>query len=444
MTIEEAGVKLRARQLSSVELTTDCLNRIKELQPKLNAWITVTEDEALKEAKIRDEELAKGQDRGSMHGIPVGYKDLFYTKGIRTTAGSKIFEDFIPDEDADIVIALQNAGAIGLGKLNLHELAYGITSTNHWYGPVRNPWDPSRIPGGSSGGSGAAVATGMALMAIGTDTGGSIRIPASFCGVCGIMPTFDLVSRKGCMPLGWTLDHVGPMAATVRDTAISLSALTGGVDYLSSEKSLKGIRVGIPENFFFDRCDAEIQASVEKMAEAAGAAGAEVVRLKVDGVEDLVEVARTTLMAEAVNSLRDHLHKKEMFSPMAQKLMADGLQVSGADYVHAQQRRIELSQRFLKAFESVDCLFVPGTNIPAPEIGATTMEINGKVEDVRLAVTRTLRPINATNLTTLSLPSGIHSTGLPMGLQMIGRPHEESLLFRVGSAIELPFRAPAI
>ncbi len=444
MTIHEAIAALRSRQISSVELTTQCLDRIRELQPKLNAWITVTADSALAEAKERDEELARGVDRGPMHGIPVGLKDLFYTRGVLTTGGSKIFENFIPDEDADIVISLREAGAISLGKLNLHELAYGITSTNHWYGAVRNPWNPDTIPGGSSGGSGVAVATGMALMAIGTDTGGSIRIPSSFCGVCGIMPTFDLVSRQGCMPLGWTLDHVGPMAATVRDTAIALSALTGGSSYIDSETSLRGVRIGVPSNFFFDRCDDEITASIHKMAEAAKDAGAEVIPVTVEGVEELVEVARTTLMAEAVNSLRDYLHQREKFSPNAQKLMDDGLKVSGADYVHAQQRRIELSQRIYKTFDQVDCLFVPGTSITAPPIGATTTEINGIVDDVRLAVTRTLRPINATSLITLSLPSGIHSNGLPMGLQIIGRAHEERLLFRIGEAIELPFSSPPV
>lgn len=443
MTIEEAGKALRTRKISSVELTQQCLARINELQPKLNAWITVTADSALAEAKKCDEELAQGHDRGPLHGIPIGLKDLFYTKGVLTTGGSKLFADFVPDEDADIVISLREAGAVSLGKLNMHELAYGITSTNYWYGAVRNPWDTDRIPGGSSGGSGVAVATGMAFMAIGTDTGGSIRIPASFCGICGIMPTFDLVSRKGCLPLGWSLDHVGPMAATVRDTALSLTALTG-VNYLSEEKSLKGIRIGIPTNFFFDRCDAEIQASIEKMAESARSAGAEIQRLEIDGIEEFVQVARTTLMAEAANSLRDHLEEREKFSPIALGLMDEARQISGADYVQAQQKRAELTQRLKKAFQQVDCLFVPGTNIAAPEIGATTVEINGITDDVRLAITRTLRPINATDLATLSMPSGFSSSGLPLGLQIIGRPHEESLLFRIGSAIELPFRAPDI
>lgn len=443
MTIVEAGAALRAKKISSVELTKQCLARIAELQPKLNAWITVTESVALAEAEALDRELAQGQDRGPLHGIPVGIKDLFYTKGIRTTAGSKVFEDFVPDEDADIVVSLRNAGAVSLGKLNLHELAYGITSTNHWFGAVRNPWDLDRVPGGSSGGSGAAVATGMALMAIGTDTGGSIRIPASFCGICGIKPTFDLVSRKGCMPLGWSLDHVGPMCATVRDTALSLTALTGA-NYLRKKKSLKGLKVGLPTNFFFDRGDPEVRASVEKMAEAARAAGAEVKSIYADGVADLVQVARTTLLAEAVDSVREHLEKRDRFSPEVLALIDEGSKITGADYVRAQKLRAELTSRFRKVFDEVDVLFAPGTPIPAPRIGEKTIELGGVTEDVRLAVTRVLRPINATGLPTLSLPSGFSSTGLPLGLQIIGRANEEATLFQVGAAIELPFRAPSL
>lgn len=443
MTIVEASAALRAKKISSVELTKQCLDRISKLQPKLNAWITVTGDLALAEAEKRDQELAQGKDRGPLHGIPIGLKDLFLTKGIRTTGGSKIFENFVPDWDADIVVTLRNAGAVSLGKLNLHELAYGITSTNHWFGPVRNPWDPDRIPGGSSGGSSVVVATGMALMAIGTDTGGSIRIPASFCGICGIKPTFDLVSRHGCMPLGWSLDHVGPMCATVQDTALSLTALTGA-DYSSKEKSLKGLKVGLPTNFFFERCDPEVRVAVEKMADAARNAGAEVKSLHIDGVADLVQVARTTLLAEAADAVRDHWEERDKFSPEVLALIDEGRKVSGSDYVRAQKSRAELSDKFKKIFDQIDVLFAPGTPTPAPKIGEKTLEIDGVVDDVRLATTRVLRPINATGVPTLSIPSGFSSNGLPLGLQIIGRANQETLLFRVGSAIELPYKSPSL
>jgi aspartyl-tRNA(Asn)/glutamyl-tRNA(Gln) amidotransferase subunit A len=444
MTIAEAAAALRARSISSVELTRACLKRAEELQPALNAFITITGEQALAEAHLRDEELAHGRDRGPLHGIPVALKDLFFTKGVRTTGGSKVFEHFIPDEDAEVVERLRNAGAVSIGKTNLHELAYGITSTNHWFGAVRNPWDRERIPGGSSGGSGVAVAAGMALMAMGTDTGGSIRIPASYCGVCGIKPTFDLVSRRGCMPLGWSLDHMGPMCATVRDTALSLAALTDGFEAGASATSLNGVRVGVPSNFFFDQCDAEVAAAVRRMAGRAKDAGAEVLEVRVDGVADLVEVARTTLLAEAADALREHWEEREKFSPEALALFDQGRAVTGADYVGAQKRRAELSAEFRRVFDRVDVLFAAGTPSPAPLIGQKTLTLGGVEGDVRLMTTRTLRPINATGLPTLSLPCGQHSSGLPMGLQIIGRAGEEKLLVGVGEAIELPFQAPQV
>lgn len=444
MTITEAAAALRARRISSVELTKACLKRARDLQPALNAFITITEEQALAEAHLRDQELAHGRDRGPLHGVPVAFKDLFHTKGVRTTGGSKIFENFIPDEDAAVVEMLREAGAVSVGKTNLHELAYGITSTNHWFGAVRNPWDRERIPGGSSGGSGVAVAAGMALMAVGTDTGGSIRIPASYCGTCGIKPTFDLVSRRGCLPLGWSLDHMGPMCATVRDTALSLEAMTPGFKAAPAAGSLTGVRVGLPLNFFFEQCDPEVVAGVRAMAARARDAGAEVIEVQVDGVADLVEVARTTLLAEAADALREHWDERDKFSPDALALFDQGRAVTGADYVRAQKRRAELTARFRRTFENIDVLFAAGTPTTAPLIGQKTITIAGVEGDVRLMTTRTLRPINATGLPTLSLPSGLHSSGLPMGLQIIGRAGEENLLFRVGESIELPFQAPGV
>lgn len=443
MTIREAGAQLRAKKISSVDLTRQALQRIQELQPKLNAFITVTEEAALATAHVRDQELAHGKDRGPLHGIPVALKDLFYTKGVRTTGGSKLFENFVPDEDADVVKLLDTGGAVSVGKLNLHELAYGISSTNHWFGAVRNPWDTERIPGGSSGGSGAAVATGMAMMAMGTDTGGSIRIPASYCGVCGIKPTFDLVSRKGCMPLGWSLDHMGPMCATIDDTALSLEALVPGRKYAAAKGSLKGLRVGLPENFFFENSDAAVVKAIEAMAASARDAGAAVKTVRVDGVADLVDVARTTLLVEAVDSLRDHLDKRDQFSPEALALFDQGRAIPGHEYVRAQKRRAELVAQFQRTFETVDVLFTPGTPTTAPKIGQKTIMINGVEGDTRLMTTRVLRPINATGLPTLSLPMGL-DRGLPMGLSIVGRADEEATLFRVGAAIELPFRTPPL
>ena len=227
MTIREAASALRERRLSSVELARHALKRIERLNPKLNAFITLTAESALERARLADAELAAGRDRGPLHGIPIAHKDLFYTRGVRTTGGSKVYERFVPDSDAYVVEKLDSAGAVSLGKLNMHELAFGITSGNPHFGPVRNPWNPEHIPGGSSGGSAAAVASEMVFAATASDTGGSIRIPASLCGTVGLKPTYGRVSRFGTLPLAFSLDHMGPLARTVRDAALVLNAIAG-------------------------------------------------------------------------------------------------------------------------------------------------------------------------------------------------------------------------
>src|SRR3984885_9116752 len=283
MTILEMAAALRAKKVSSVELTNDAL---KKIDSRLNAFITVLEDSARARASAMDAELSHGIDRGPMHGIPIAHKDLVYTKGVRTTGGSKIFKDFVPDHDADIAISLDRAGTVLVGKTNLHEFAYGITSTNPHFGAVRNPWDTERIPGGSSGGSGAALAAGIVPMATGTDTGGSIRIPASFCGVTGLKPTFGLISKRGVMPLGWTMDHMGPMTKTVRDCGGAFHAM-GGPDVGLKTTDIRGLRVGLPVNYYFDRLDLEVSESVRTAVQTAAALGARIVDIKVPNIDEI-------------------------------------------------------------------------------------------------------------------------------------------------------------
>src|SRR5712692_1939036 len=257
MTILEAAAALRAQRVSAVELTNQSLERIDRLNPRLNAFITVLEESARARASEMDAELARGIDRGPLHGIPIAHKDLVLTKSVLTTAGSKLFADFVPSQDAEVAGKLSAAGAVLTGKTGLHELAYGITSNNPHYGAIRNPWDVECIPGGSSGGSGAAVAADLVPMATGTDTGGSIRIPASFCGVVGLKPTYERVSRRGVLPLGLTLDHIGPLTRTVRDAAVSFNAMAEHPSgYVPPPKvDIRGLRIGLPENFYFDRLD---------------------------------------------------------------------------------------------------------------------------------------------------------------------------------------------
>ena len=297
MTILEAASQLRARKLSSVDLTTAALDRVQKLNPRFNAFLTVLQESALDRARKADEELARGADLGPLHGIPVAVKDVFCTKGVRTTCGSVLFKDHVPAHDAAVVEKLASAGAVLIGKLTLHELAYGVTSNNPHFGAVRNPWNPDCIPGGSSGGSGAAVAAGMVFMAMGSDTGGSIRIPAAFCGTVGLKPTFGRVSRYGVMPLDFSLDHMGPLTRSVRDAAVVLNALAGYdarddtssrravEDYVpQAEPSIAGLRVGVPQNFYFEHLQPDVDRAVRAMVQIAESLRAQIVPVRMPDI----------------------------------------------------------------------------------------------------------------------------------------------------------------
>jgi aspartyl-tRNA(Asn)/glutamyl-tRNA(Gln) amidotransferase subunit A len=451
MTMMEAAAALRQRQVSSVELTLECLARIEKWNPELNAFLTVTADVALEQARKADAERASGLDRGPLHGIPIGHKDLFCTRGIRTTGGSKTFAEYVPEFDATVVERLANAGAVMLGKTNLHEHAYGITSENPHYGAVRNPWDPERSPGGSSGGSGVAVATGMALAATGTDTGGSIRVPASWCGITGLKPTFGRVSKHGVLPLGYTLDHPGPMAQTVRDTALLFEAMAGfdpkdpsSVDRPvprclpgEGELSLRGIRIGLPRNFFFDRIDKEVDGAVYFMAYTAEDLGAELQRVQVPDGEQLNTLAHITLLSEAAAVHEPYLRKRRRtYGDDVRTLLDMGRVIPAVDYLQAQRLRKRILGVYLDILRRVDALLVPATPMTAPRIGQKQVEIRGEMEDTRIAATRLLRGFNLLGLPVLSMPAGYSSDGLPIGMQLVGRPWDEPLLLRIGAALE--------
>ncbi len=438
MTIQEAAAALRAKKVSSRELVDDALKRIAQTQPKINAFITVTEDFARGRADEMDRELASGFDRGPLHGLPIAHKDLMMTRGVRTTAGSKIFADFVPDHDADVVRALDDAGGVMVGKLNLHELAYGITSNNPHFGAVRNPWDIERITGGSSGGSGAALAAGLVFVATGTDTGGSIRIPASFCGITGLKPTYERISRAGVLPLGLTLDHIGPMARTVRDTAIAFdSMLDEPLEAVPpANVDIKGLRIGLPKNFYFDRLDLDVAAAVRNAVQTVAALGARIVDIKVPDIDALNAVARIVLLVEAAANLRPHLDRRGDFGSDVLALLDQGRLLSALDYVDAQRLRKILSDEFSELWPQVDCILIPATPTAAPKIGETTMQVGGVVDDVRLATSRCMRGINALGIPSLAMPCGFSASGLPLGLQLLGAPQHEAMLLRVGAALE--------
>jgi aspartyl-tRNA(Asn)/glutamyl-tRNA(Gln) amidotransferase subunit A len=448
VTLLEAAAALRRREVSSAELTAAAFQRIARLNPSTNAMQTVMAEAARERAKLADEELARGEGRGPLHGIPIAVKDLFYTQGVRTTGGSKLFEDHVPDHDATVVEWLRAGGAVLVGKTGMHELAYGITSSNPHFGVIRNPWDRDRIPGGSSGGSGAAVAGGMVFMAMGSDTGGSIRIPAAFCGVVGLKPTYGRVSRFGAMPLGFTLDHMGPLTRSVRDAGAVLNVIAGfdPRDDTSSrrpvenyvpdiEPSIRGLRIGFPENFYFDRLDPDVEAAVRTALQTAASRGAEIVPLRVPDIAAINTVARVILLAEASALLEPHLEHRDLFGVDVLALLDQGRLLPATDYINAQRLRRAMQREFAGLWSRVDCLFTPTVPITAPRIGETTVSAGGENEDVRLAATRLVRAINPLGLPAVSIPCGMDHRGLPIGLQIVGQPFAEALILRVAQAL---------
>ncbi len=438
MTIREAGGELRAGRVSCRELVERGLARIAELNPKLNAFLSVTEERALSRAGELDRELAAGRYRGPLHGIPIAHKDLIWTRGVRTTSGSRLFADFVPDSDAGLVQRLDAAGAVMLGKTGLHELAYGITSDNPHFGTIRNWCDAERSPGGSSGGSGVAVASGMVFMATGTDTGGSIRIPASFCGVVGLKPTYGLVELSGVQPLGFSLDHAGPLARTVADVRVAFEAMAGGGRRRASAGpvDIGKIRVGLPENFYFDRVSGEVKDAVRAAAQAAERLGVRVAPVRVPDVDGLNAAGRLILLAEASALYEPYLGRRSDFGLDVLALLDQGRMVAATDYVNAQRLRGVLVKDFRALFAEIDCLMTPATATTAPRIGQMQIELDGESMDTRIATTRVTRGINVLGFPALAMPCGESKEGLPIGLQMVARPFEEALLLALGEALE--------
>jgi len=449
LTIHEAAEALRERRLSATELTNAALKRIERLNPGLNAFITVTPDHAMERARQADTELASGHDRGPLHGIPIAVKDLFHMRGVHTTDGSILFEHLVPDENSTVVEKLEAAGAVIVGKLNMHELAYGITSANPHFGPVRNPWDNGRSPGGSSGGSGAAVAAQIVYAAMGSDTGGSIRIPAAFCGTVGIKPTYGRVSRYGTMPLGYSLDHMGPLARSVRDAALMLNAIAGHdrrdetssrrpvVDYVPEQACrIRGLRIGFAENFFFDRLDPDVESAVRGAIARAESLGATVKSVFLPDLAAINAVGRMILLSEASAVMEPYMDQRQRFGRDVLALLDQGRLVPAADYINAQRLRRKMIAEFDEVWKEVDCLLCPTTPNTAPKLGDVTVRLGGRDEDVRLATTRLVRGVNVLGYPAISMPCGLSSDGLPIGLQILGPAFEESLILRIAAALE--------
>lgn len=420
MTVRELGAQIRARKISCLELMEQTLKNIRE-RDQFNSLITNTGDAALAAARERDAELAAGKDRGPFHGIPIALKDLFYTKGVRTTGGSLVYKDFVPEYDAEVVTRLHEAGAISVGKANMHEIAFGITSKNPHFGWVKNPLDPKRLAGGSSGGSAALVGGGFLPMALGTDTGGSIRVPASFCGIAGLKPTYGLVSRHGVLPLGFSLDHVGPLGKTVEDCALALNAMAGGDDY-NVPAGVKGIRVGVMAE--------GAEASVERLKQL----GAEIKPVKLPNIAEMNATARVVQLAETAAIYVNH-QDKALFGDDVWALLQQGRAILGHEYINGQRLRQRFRAEFDRVWTEVDVLVSPTTPMTAPLLEENTVVINGREENVRMAATRLLRAINLLGEPALSVPCGKGANDMPAGLQLVAKPFGERTLIAIGKAL---------
>ena len=442
LDLSQASELVRKKEVSPVELTRACLERIEQANPELNAFITVSADNAQAEARAAEHEIQQGQWRGPLHGIPISLKDLFDTAGVRTTAASALYLDRVPTEDAEVVRRLRAAGAVILGKTNLHEFAYGGSGLISHFGPVHNPWDMERITGGSSSGSAAAVATGLCFASIGSDTAGSIRLPTAYCGIVGIKPTYGLVPLRGVIPLSWSLDHVGPLARTVRDAAIVLRAIAGydprditsakilGEDYAAAlDRMPEPMTIGLACNFF-DEVDPEIKRTVDTAILQLQQFG-QLSELNVPVDRDRTVAAAETYAyhAESVASSADK------YQPETLRRIRTGAEISAADYIRKKQELDALRRSAIRLFEQADVIVTPTVPIPPPTIEELTTDPS-RLRPTELVMLRNTRPFNVLGLPTVSVPCGFTSAGLPVGMQIAGPPGAEATVLRLAHFYE--------
>lgn len=450
LSLAEVARLLKRRAVSPVEVTRAVLDRIAAVDDRLNAFLTVTGDEALAAARRAERAIRARRYRGPLHGVPVSVKDLIQTAGIRTTCGSRILADWVPDTDATLISRFRQAGAILIGKTHLHEFAYGPTNLNPHYGPARNPWDPERMTGGSSGGSGVAVATGCSYASIGTDSGGSVRIPAAFCGVVGLKPTYGRISRAGIFPLSWSKDHAGPITRTVADAALTLQALAGfdPADPGSSRQAVpnfsrgltagvKGLRLGVPREFFWEDVDSEVAAAVKKAVAVLAGLGASVREVRWPMAVEAKALSFLIMGAESYSVHERWLKERpEDYGPDVRQRLAQGATILAADYLRAQRLRRRLIASLDAILKTCDVLLTPTVPVAAPRLEETILKWPGQTESVTAALPRLTRAFNLTGGPALSVPCGFTPGGLPIGLQIAGRAYDEATVLRVGHAYE--------
>lgn len=450
LSIQQLAPMLQKREVSPVEVTAAVLDRAELLNPRLNAYIEIRRMQALEAAKKVEEEIAQGHYRGPLHGVPMALKDIFWVKGERVTMGSKIHSDFVAQEDATIVAHLKKAGVVLTGSLNMHEYAWGATTNNPHFGPCHNPWDVTRIPGGSSGGSGAAVAADMSIASIGTDTGGSIRIPSSLCGIVGLKPTYGRVSKYGCFPLAWSLDHVGPMTKTVTDAALLLEAIEGydpkdptsiatnGGSYATGlDESLKGITVGVEEDYFFHEIDEEVEAAVRRAIERFEKLGATVRPVQIPHLQHAILAELITISTEASTIHHKNLMERpEDFGEDVRILLMAGEIPSAVEYLQAQQLRQTIKVEFARALEDIDILVTPALPCLPPRIGEESVTINGHPASYLDQAVRMMAPGNLTGYPALCMPCGLSNSGIPIGMMLYSKVFDEKTMLHAGYAFE--------
>ena len=445
LSLAEASDLLRRKKVSPVDLTRACLGRVERLNPRLNAFITVMGEQALAAARAAERDIANGRWRGPMHGIPVALKDLFDTAGVRTTAASAVFADRVPAEDAEVVRRLNAAGAVILGKLNMHEFAYGDSSAQSHYGPVRNPWDASRVSGGSSGGSAAAVAARLCYAALGSDTGGSIRQPAAYCGIAGLKPTYGLVSTRGVVPLSWSLDHVGPMCRTVADVALALQPIAGS-DPLDTNslavtpphyaaalrQKVSRLRLGVPRAVFYETLDPEIERAINTALD--------VLRRLTAGARDVTLPSYQTLPmigAEAYAFHAPYFTKTpELYQAMTRRRLEAGAKVSTTAYIEGRRELARLRRDIRAVFADVDLLITPTTAVMPATVDAALNDPGTPPAGGVAPTLRNTQPFDIYGIPALSLPCGFSSNGLPIGLSISGPALGEPAVLALAHAYE--------
>jgi aspartyl-tRNA(Asn)/glutamyl-tRNA(Gln) amidotransferase subunit A len=449
LTLAQAAAAIRDRQLSSVELTTALLARIDVWQPKLNAFVRVDRDETLAAAADADAALARGNVRGPMHGVPLAHKDMYYAAGKTAECGSKIRAGWKAPATSTALERLAKAGALHLGALHMAEFAYGPTGHNAHLGPARNAWDTTRITGGSSSGSGTAVAARLTPAALGSDTGGSIRLPAHFCGVTGLKPTNNRVSRANAMPLSFSLDTVGPLARTAEDCALILKTISGpdpldpttsgapAWDDAKAAQSARGLKIGIPKSFYVDDLMPEVAKALEEAIAAYRSFGCEIVEVELPDQTLVSAAAMVVIAVEAASYHAPWLRTRPSdYTPLVRSRLENGLAYSGIEYLEALRWRGPALAAHLEAIGDIDAILAPTSRAPAPTIEETDTGGGPGAEAAIIAITRFMRPINYLGLPSLVVPAGSSPSGLPIGLQLIGRPFGDEILIALGNAFQ--------